>query len=781
MVEDPIQLRTEGRRTPVAIIADDLPPEDPGTHGNGDGWPPAGGGISWCWGFDFEALLDAVTGPAPWLLPANSGSAADTDSTRDADSDAAVDADLEAAEDANPGAAVDADPEAVGSADAAAAEGADLDALLQAEQEAYLEAVAAGAPELPLELVAGRVAENLPVGPGLAGWLALARAQDLEDGALAGVAASFRRLGSWAAAGELAAVAQIASRSARTDRRASVDLAGRPDRVTADAAGQVSLALSMSHDGATAWSDLGVTLQWLLRATGAALAAGEIDLARARMIARVTGPLSDEAARQVEAAVLGRAGWQTLGQLHAALRAAVVKADPEGAERRRRESERNAQVVLYPEDEGTATLAGYALPGVQASAAMARITALAKAMQAAGNGGRIDLVRAQVFLGLLLGTLPYIPPPPGGPDDPPPGSPPDDRPPDDDSPAGPGAPDDLTPGDSPAGPGAPDNPTPDDSSAAPGAPDDLTSGGLTSDDLPFSEPAWPLGGSGSSGIGPVWPWPEVLPFLRDGPAGLTGRAPPVAAGGGGLLNLTVPLGTLTGTSAAPGKLSRLGVIMPMQVRLLAALAARNLATRWRIVITTPEGEAIAVTHLPRPRVPETVAGGVGLIGRATLIIRTDQLAFGTRAPAVTQTENSASLLGSSLGKVVDRALAAAERAAAAAAERQRQDEQSGGCGHQLASAAYRPPARIAELVIARDVTCRFGPCRRPAEQCDLDHVRPYDQGGLTCSCNLGGDCRLHHQIKQHRGWSVTQPVPGVFRWTTPAGRTYITRPDLYLT
>src|SRR5262249_60148665 len=98
--------------------------------------------------------------------------------------------------------------------------------------------------------------------------------------------------------------------------------------------------------------------------------------------------------RQVEAAVLGRAGWQSLGQLHAAVRAAVIKADPEGAERRRRDAERNAQVVLYPEDEGTATLAGYALPGVHASAAMARITALAKAMQAAGNGGRVDLVPA---------------------------------------------------------------------------------------------------------------------------------------------------------------------------------------------------------------------------------------------------------------------------------------------------------------------------------------------------------------------------------------------------
>src|SRR5258708_9301887 len=191
----------------------------------------------------------------------------------------------------------------------------------------------------------------------------------------------------------------------------------------------------MSRDGASGWTDLAVPLHWRLSATGAALGAGEIDLSRARMIARVTGPLDDDAGRQVETAVLDRAGWLTLGQLHAALRGAVLKADPEGAERRRRDAERNAKVVLYPEDEGTATLAGYSLPGVQAAAAMARISALAKALKATGVAGQVDLVRAQGYLGLLLGTLPYIPPAPGAPpDDPPPDDPPPDDPPPDDSP-----------------------------------------------------------------------------------------------------------------------------------------------------------------------------------------------------------------------------------------------------------------------------------------------------------------------------------------------------------
>jgi hypothetical protein len=102
---------------------------------------------------------------------------------------------------------------------------------------------------------------------------------------------------------------------------------------------------------------------------------------------------------------------------------------------------------------------------------------------------------------------------------------------------------------------------------------------------------------------------------------------------------------------------------------------------------------------------------------------------------------------------------------------------AGGCAHAGASPAYRPPPRLWEYVTARDLTCRFRTCRQPAWHCDLDHTIPYDQGGRTCSCNLGGVCRFHHKIKQHRGWRLVQPTPGVFVWTTPSGRSYTTQPD----
>jgi len=75
-----------------------------------------------------------------------------------------------------------------------------------------------------------------------------------------------------------------------------------------------------------------------------------------------------------------------------------------------------------------------AAAAVHAAAAMARIKAMAWALKASGAGGSIDLLCAQIYLGLLLGTLPLIPPADGAPPDQPgdgPGNDPGDGPRDD--------------------------------------------------------------------------------------------------------------------------------------------------------------------------------------------------------------------------------------------------------------------------------------------------------------------------------------------------------------
>ena len=125
------------------------------------------------------------------------------------------------------------------------------------------------------------------------------------------------------------------------------------------------------------------------------------------------------------------------------------------------------------------------------------------------------------------------------------------------------------------------------------------------------------------------------------------------------------------------------------------------------------------------------------------------------------------------------ALHTAARALDQALAQARADTNAGGCAHHAQSDAYRPPPRLREQVTARDVTCRHPACRQPAWRADLDHTRPWETGGPTCGCNLGGACRRHHQLKQHPRWKLQQARPGHFTWTTPAGRTYTTNPDTH--
>ncbi len=131
---------------------------------------------------------------------------------------------------------------------------------------------------------------------------------------------------------------------------------GRPRCLPPEAAAQVALAMQMSQPGASEWVDLAIHLRWRLPATSAALSAGVIDLGRARIIADGTAVLTDDLASAVEDRVLPKAGDQTTGQLRGAVRRAVIAADPDGAEERRKDTERRAKVSLFPDEHGTATL-----------------------------------------------------------------------------------------------------------------------------------------------------------------------------------------------------------------------------------------------------------------------------------------------------------------------------------------------------------------------------------------------------------------------------------------
>jgi len=271
----------------------------------------------------------------------------------------------------------------------------------------------------PLAELAGTAAEDMAPGAGLAYWASGFAPAQMTDYALPGAAAACRRLASWAQATELALVAEVAARAAVRDSGIPAGPGGLPAQVPEEAAAEVALALRMSQYGASCWTDLAITLAGRLTGTAAALRDGLIDLTRARLIAEATSVLDGRAAKLAEEKVLPSAEGKTPAQLRAALRRAVISVDPDAAERRREAAERRAKVGLYGDEEGTATLSGQNLPGAHAAAAMARISALARAMKASGASGGIDLLRAQVYIGLLLGTLPLIPPAEDAPPDPP--------------------------------------------------------------------------------------------------------------------------------------------------------------------------------------------------------------------------------------------------------------------------------------------------------------------------------------------------------------------------
>lgn len=92
------------------------------------------------------------------------------------------------------------------------------------------------------------------------------------------------------------------------------------------------------------------------------------------------------------------------------------------------------------------------------------------------------------------------------------------------------------------------------------------------------------------------------------------------------------------------------------------------------------------------------------------------------------------------------------------------------------AAGYRPTPTQAAFVRWRDLTCRFPGCDEPAENCDIDHTKPYPHGP-THPSNNKLFCRAHHMLKTFYagfGWTETQLPTGVVVWTAPTGHVYRT-------
>ncbi|HEX2089584.1 MAG TPA: HNH endonuclease signature motif containing protein [Actinomycetota bacterium] len=78
------------------------------------------------------------------------------------------------------------------------------------------------------------------------------------------------------------------------------------------------------------------------------------------------------------------------------------------------------------------------------------------------------------------------------------------------------------------------------------------------------------------------------------------------------------------------------------------------------------------------------------------------------------------------------------------------------CGEEdPGSASGHPPGGD-----ARDKSCRFSRCGRPASWCDVHHIRHWADGGETSLANCVLLCRRHHQLVHEDGFSVEMTDQG---------------------
>ncbi len=243
-------------------------------------------------------------------------------------------------------------------------------------------------------------------------------------------------------------------------------------------------------------------------------------------------------------------------------------------------------------------------------------------------------------------------------------------------------------------------------------------------DAGLSDAGSPAAGSPGPGAGSVAAGSPGAGFPAAGSPGA--GSPVLSAQLTGSINLTMPVSAWLGDTDRPGELAGYGPADAATCRDLARRAGPG--TRWCLTLTTGDGRAVAHACAPAGPPPGSGTGPGAMAWADGLCCKLEFL-------------------------------------------------ETGPCRHPRRTARYMPPRALRHLICIRQPTCAFPGCRRPARRCDLDHTTPYDQGGMTCECNLAPACRRHHQAKQAYGWHLQQDQPGQMTWTLPSGRTYHTTGD----
>lgn len=207
----------------------------------------------------------------------------------------------------------------------------------------------------------------------------------------------WERVIAWAHARQFREIASFM----RSAQARNVALGASSSQAYDSAVAEVGLMLRVSARAAAARVSDAWSLMTRLRGTLAALEAGRITLAKARILDAETLNLSDEHAAQVEQWVLGKARQQTPGQLRVAARRAVLVADPTAAEQRAQQARRERGVRMWPEPDGMATVSAY-LPAAEATGVYAVLDEHARRAGSAADQRSMEARRADALVDLVL-------------------------------------------------------------------------------------------------------------------------------------------------------------------------------------------------------------------------------------------------------------------------------------------------------------------------------------------------------------------------------------------
>jgi hypothetical protein len=223
----------------------------------------------------------------------------------------------------------------------------------------------------------------------------------LSDAQLIDAMVGFERVAAWAEARQARILAEFARRRPGDDP--TLVATDKPCAMSTFAPDEVGLALKLARMTAKARLGRSVQLEQVLPETLQLWEQGRLDERRVTAICDATHYLTAEKARAVQRRVLDRAPEQTVGQLKAALKRAVIAVDPEGAAERHQAARRDRRVSISEEQDGMASLwALMSAPDAQASYQW--LTRLALGCGKHDPRG-MDARRADLAAGLLSGRL----------------------------------------------------------------------------------------------------------------------------------------------------------------------------------------------------------------------------------------------------------------------------------------------------------------------------------------------------------------------------------------